>query len=791
MTTTVPTPGSDAPDLIAAGDADLLAERYDEALAHYRAALAADSVDEALGHKVRRAEEAAASAVHRGEQQTRVFEDRLSQVASGDVLVPAPDLPVPGASVRTRRGPGDAARVKVGRVVGAGGSAVFHRLTALAGRRGASGETWTNWYSVGERLPGPLRKWYQILKLAHMRETLFENNLVRPYPDGVKTGYVDGDPEPPVWARRWRSADGSWNYLLKDADGRYDPMVGAAYTRFFRNVGDDRGLAGIQPPEDPATDPVSVRELSRRLLTCTGERRTIPFLNLWAAAWIQFQNADWLSHGSNDSSRTARIPLAEDDPLRAYGFDHLTIHPSDPDPTRRPEDDGLPPTFLNEVTHWWDGSQLYGSDWETQRRVRSMEGGRLTIGDDGTLPVDPETGTELTVFSRNWWVGLGLLHTVFAREHNAICDLLAERHPTWDDETLFQTARLVNAAVMAKIHTIEWTPAILPNHSLNDGMMSNWYGLVTNAFGGKHKHVLEDIPITSRELGGIVGNPQGTFAKYGLSEEFTAVYRLHSLLPDVVHLVDLDGTPTADVPLARTRHAGSHRLIGEHGIESLARSFGEQLPGALVTNNYPASMQDVSVPGIGVMDLGSVDLYRDRERGVPTFNQLRREIGLKPVASFDDLIDDPGVAAELRDLYGTDARGRDNIDDMDLLIGTLAESHRPTAFGFGETLFQIFILNASWRLLGDRFYTDDYRAEIYTAEGLDWIDGATFKSVLLRNIPSLASTGLANVANAFEPWDEGRLSEERHPLRGCTKGLGPDPWAGDAAGGQNPMGSPA
>ena len=119
--------------------------------------------------------------------------------------------------------------------------------------------------------------------------------------------------------------------------------------------------------------------------------------------------------------------------------------------------------------------------------------------------------------------------------------MLAEHHPDWDDETLFQTARLVNAAVMAKIHTIEWTPAILPNHSLNDGMMSNWYGLVTNAFGGKHKHVLEDIPITSRELGGIVGNPQGTFAKYGLSEEFTAVYRLHSLLPDVVHLVDLDG----------------------------------------------------------------------------------------------------------------------------------------------------------------------------------------------------------------------------------------------------------
>ncbi len=410
-----------------------------------------------------------------------------------------------------------------------------------------------------------------------------------------------------------------------------------------------------------------------------------------------------------------------------------------------------------------------------------MAGGKLSIGDDGILPVDPETGTELTGFSRNWWVGLGLLHTVFAREHNAICDLLAEHHPAWDDETLFQTARLVNAAVMAKIHTIEWTPATSPNHSLNDGMMTQ---LVrpghqrlrrqAQARPGGHPHHQPRARRHRRQPPGHV-------------REVRAERGVHGRLPAALAAARR-GAPRrprrrADRGRAAgpTRHAGSHRLIGEHGIESLARSFGQQLPGALVTNNYPASMQDVSVPGVGVMDLGSVDLYRDRERGVPTFNQLRREIGLKPVASFDDLIDDPGVVADLRDLYGTDAEGRDRVDDMDLLIGTLAESHRPTAFGFGETLFQIFILNASWRLLGDRFYTDDFRAEVYTAEGLDWIDRATFKSVLLRNIPALATTGLANVANAFEPWDEGRLSEERHPLRGCTRGLGPDPWAGDAS----------
>ena len=34
-------------------------------------------------------------------------------------------------------------------------------------------------------------------------------------------------------------------------------------------------------------------------------------------------------------------------------------------------------------------------------------------------------------------------------------------YTTWDDERLFLTARLVNSALIAKIHTVEWTPAIL------------------------------------------------------------------------------------------------------------------------------------------------------------------------------------------------------------------------------------------------------------------------------------------------------------------------------------------
>ena len=53
------------------------------------------------------------------------------------------------------------------------------------------------------------------------------------------------------------------------------------------------------------------------------------------------------------------------------------------------------------------------------------------------------------------------------------------------------------------------------------------------------------------------------------------------------------------------------------------------------------------------------------------------------------------------------------------------------------------------------------------------------KSVLLRHFPSLADTALANVRNAFEPWDEGRLDPARHPLRAFDPTIEGDPWVGD------------
>ena len=103
------------------------------------------------------------------------------------------------------------------------------------------------------------------------------------------------------------------------------------------------------------------------------------------------------------------------------------------------------------------------------RRCAPNIGGKLRIEPTGLLPVDPETGVHFSGFTDNWWIGLAMLHTLFTLEHNHVCDLLAHEHPDWTDEQLFTKARLITSALMAKIHTVEWTPAILPHPVITAG----------------------------------------------------------------------------------------------------------------------------------------------------------------------------------------------------------------------------------------------------------------------------------------------------------------------------------
>jgi hypothetical protein len=672
----------------------------------------------------------------------------------------------------------------LGEALGGLGTVVINIATHLVGwRYDYRGRVWTNWYGR------PLLR--GVLLLAYIREALNANNLESTYPAGELVAFQKRYLPHPPSVENFRTADGSWNSLE-------DPKEGAAGTRFLRNV----DLSAAQPETEERLKTPNARTISLELLRRpdgdNGQPKVqeVPFLNLLAASWIQFMIHDWVSHSDTQSDDFIRVDLPEKDPARdRYLQTELAIGKTQVDPTLRGPTGGVEEpadtSFINEVTHWWDGSQIYGSDQVTQDLLRSNDSGKMRLNADGTLPVDSGTRVEEAGFMRNWWIGLSMLHTLFVREHNAICDMLHDAYPHWEDDCLFNVARLINAALMAKIHSVEWTPAILPNQTLDTGLNSNWYGLLTFLLHkSKARKTVAEVNIRNPELGGIVGNPINKHGcVYGLSEEFVEVYRLHSLLPETLQLRRPGEDKTDPVPLPATRQHGSACMTQDckdktcpgastgstkkYAMSDLFYSFGNQHPGKLVLNNFPRFMQELSVPGNTFLDMGTVDIVRARERGVPRYNEFRRQLGLNPIRSFDDLTDDPDIRKKLKSVY------RQGVEDLDLLIGTLAEAQRPTGFGFGETVFQIFILSASRRLQADRFYTDCYNEDVYTPEGLRWIDQTDLKTVILRHYPELADTGLANIKNAFEPWDEGpELSSRQHPLRAWDCDVQPDPWRG-------------
>jgi tetratricopeptide (TPR) repeat protein len=739
------------------GLAHYQSEAYEQALRWYEGATALNPHNTAWREMQEQSRANAASEISVHVPDIHYFnrDTLIGPSARGSGMLPTPAKP-------RREIWAERVRQKIGNVLGAMITFVVDVTTNLWGTlAGYKARIWTDWYRRSLTLG--------ILTLAYMRERLNKKNLKNTYPEGALIGFQPRGLAPPEGVRHFRTANGSWNNLE-------NPLEGAAGTRFLRNV----DVRAIHPESGEALMTPNPREISRRLLTREGEMKEVPFLNLLAAAWIQFENHDWINHGEILFRDVHEIPLAADDPARMkYRQTKMFVGKTQSDPTWSKESEQTPITFINEVTHWWDGSQIYGSDEEKQKHLRSAVEGKLRLNSDGTLPLDGK-GLEETGFQRNWWVGLTILHTLFVREHNSICDRLKMSYPQWDDNRLFNVARLINAAVIAKIHTVEWTPAILPNPGLNAALNANWFGILTNIFEyGKDRKTLAEINIRNPEMGGVVGNPINKHGQpYGLTEEFTEVYRLHSLLPETLDLKRIGESLIERVPVPSTRQAGSAKLTKRYSIPDILYSFGSQQPGQLVLNNFPRFMQEMSIPGNPLFDMGAVDILRARERGVPRYNEFRRQLGLNPIRSFEDLTDDKLQVQRLKDVYG---HAPEAVEQLDLMIGTLSERHRPTGFGFGETMFQIFILNASRRLQADRFYTDNYNEETYTREGLDWIDSTTLRTVLLRNYPDLAKTGLANVANAFEPWDtDERLDPARHPLRAFDEELKPDPWLGDA-----------
>ena len=303
---------------------------------------------------------------------------------------------------------------------------------------------------------------------------------------------------------------------------------------------------------------------------------------------------------------------------------------------------------------------------------------------------------------------------------------------------------------------------------------------------------------------------------FNFPEEFITVYRLHPLLPDLIEYREWDKEPNVirhNVPVIETFRGKATEAMRQKGLANWALSMGRQRLGALTLQNHPQFLQNLKTPRLQSptqqIDVAALDLIRDRERGVPRYNEFRRQYGLKQLTSFDDFVDtrllkyssarheQAQLVKTLREVYGqhpcdaskkiTEAQLNDdgssitivghphgslidNIEDLDTVVGWLAEFRRPHGFAISETQFVVFILNASRRLFSDRFFTSSFRPEFYSTLGVEWVmhngpgpemmeqgtsNGHTqqvspMKRVLLRTMPELAGE-LQTVVNVFDP----------------------------------------
>src|SRR5947207_5926038 len=219
------------------------------------------------------------------------------------------------------------------------------------------------------------------------------------------------------------------------------------------------------------------------------------------------------------------------------------------------------------------------------------------------------------------------------------------------------------------------------------------------------------------------------------------------------------------IPVIDTFRAKATAKMHEGGLSNWALSFGRQRLGLLELRNHPQFLQNLDLrPRLDTtLDVAALDIIRDREHGVPRFNEFRRQIGLRQLTSFDDFIDhslpadslvlaeQQDIAKTLREVYGqhkcddrkvitsaqraivkeaslmqpaatkpiTDCLGHadgsmvDNVEDVDITVGFLGEPVRPHGYAISETQFQIFIINASRRPFGDRLFTSGLRTGLY------------------------------------------------------------------------------
>merc|ERR1712233_153974 len=352
---------------------------------------------------------------------------------------------------------------------------------------------------------------------------------------------------------------------------------------------------------------------------------------------------------------------------------------------------------LNQITHWIDGSNIYGSTDEDAAYLRAP-GGKLKEtsqrGRQGSLPScarEPSgkvTGCDVCGsgkkdcffagdFRVNEQLNLIVLHTLFMREHNRLATELKRMNPRWSDETVYQEARRINVAEYQHIVFKEWLPIIIGNNFMKS------YGL---------------FPLSS----GFSSDYSDSFDPRINNEFAAAAFRFgHSMIPSTFSSVSKGRSSETSLNM-RELFFKPASLRNPAFLDGLVRGMTEQGRQLWDSSFVPDVRNHLfeSSPGRGGLDLVAVNTQRGRDHGLPGYNKYREICTGNKAKDWADLRKsiEPRHIEQMRRVYKS-------VDDIDLYLGGFLEAaHEDSILG---PVFKCIIGDQFARLKkGDKFFYD-------------------------------------------------------------------------------------
>ncbi|XP_011872587.1 PREDICTED: peroxidase-like isoform X1 [Vollenhovia emeryi] len=368
---------------------------------------------------------------------------------------------------------------------------------------------------------------------------------------------------------------------------------------------------------------------------------------------------------------------------------------------------------MNQVSHFLDGSTVYGSTLKKSRELRTFEGGRLRIDVRNNHTYLPRGDAELmSQCGENCYNSgddranvhpqLAVIHTVWHREHNRVADNLARLNSYWSDEILYQEARRFVIAEIQHITYREWLPILLGRRYTRAISVGNNHSRSYNA---------DDEPAVSNEAA-------------------TAALRfLNSLMQGELSLPDNFRQQNKTLQLAE--HFFNPRIIeSEEVFDGLLRGLATQtsqkmdisLIPDMTSKLYTSNSNDLG------LDAVSLDIERGRDHGLPGYNYYRRYCGLPAAKTFDDFLDyiPTEMTRKLRTIYS-------HPNDVDLIVGGMAE--RPADDGMIGPTFRCLIYEQFSRSRRtDRFFYDSATQPYpFTPEQLTQLRNVTLARIFCDN----------------------------------------------------------